>query len=890
MQYLASKLQPPSYGARVLARDELVKQLASGRKKVTLIQAPAGFGKTTLLAQWREAARGARIRVAWVSLDSSDRDAMQFLAYLKLAFIEAGLGISDNPAPQHYGMHPETLQNLAIALCRDLDAANEHILLMLDDYHEAQSPAVDRLVSFLVEHSPPSLQIAITTRNRPFLPLTNWLVQGRLSLLDGSLLNFSHEELKQLFGDLLDESALEHVMARTEGWSIAVQMTLMLLQKKSRKGSLAQMLSAPGIGLSYYLAEQIFEYLSVECREFLIDTAILERISAPLADAIRERSDSAAILQQLESIEPLVMPVGASAQRWHRHHGLFLEFLTPLLQRYRAPRAISALHSRAACWYARHGLLRDGIRHAYLAGDRTLASDLFAEAGGATIGLTAGISLLREIVNLLPHEWVNSCAEFKLARCLLLAKEGRLADAYANLSDAKRLCGPAPDARLHRDTVFIEMILSIYADDVVTDEGIADTERVLTTLPTADYWFRGWVYNRLLLLQYRRGHLTAALVAATRALENYKEADAPYTQFFIYLHMGVIELARGRLSQCYRAYRTARTLARTRFSFDTSMTALVNLLLAEAFFERNKCAPATRLLDAALFEVERYESWTEIYTSGYLTRSRLASQQGHLSDARDILDRSELTAAARELPRLRWRTFVERVDLATSARDYVLAERLVALPDVQILLSEPRTDTRITWLEHQSAVICVARLYLRRGDPQRAIDSLVQYRETCEADARPGFAVEKHIILCLAHAALAADDAALGHLEAILQAIPPQGMLKSTLRDADLLASTLVKLTPHVKSTDLLTRLEHLIQRLTGVAPKRARPGASRFSARELEILGQLARGSPNKSIARALKLSERTVKFHLQNIYVKLGVHNRTEAISMVMQQDQGE
>jgi DNA-binding NarL/FixJ family response regulator len=320
------------------------------------------------------------------------------------------------------------------------------------------------------------------------------------------------------------------------------------------------------------------------------------------------------------------------------------------------------------------------------------------------------------------------------------------------------------------------------------------------------------------------------------------------------------------------------------------MTALVNLLLAEAFFERNKCAPATRLLDAALFEVERYESWTEIYTSGYLTRSRLASQQGHLSDARDILDRSELTAAARELPRLRWRTFVERVDLATSVKDYALAERLAALPDVQTLLSEPQTDTRITWLEHQSAIICVARLYLRRGNPQRAIDSLAQYRETCEADARPGFAVEKRIILCLAHAALAADDAALDHLEAILQSIPPHGLLKSTLRDADLLASTLVKLTPYVKSTDLLTRLEHLIQRLTGVAPKRARPGASRFSARELEILRHLARGSPNKGIARELNLSERTVKFHLQNIYVKLGVHNRTEAISMVMHQDRVE
>lgn len=890
MQYLGSKLQPPSYGVRVLARDGLVNQLEAGRKKITLIQAPAGFGKTTLLAQWREAAHVARIRVAWVSLDSSDRDAMQFLAYLRLAFIEAGLGISGNTAPQHYVMRPETLQNLAIALCRDLDAANERILLMLDDYHEAQSPEVDRLISFLVENSPSSLHIAITTRNRPFLPLTNWLVQGKLSLLDGSLLNFSHEELKQLFGDLLDDVALGHVMARTEGWSIAVQMTLTLLQKEPRGNRLEQMLSAPGIGLSHYLAEQIFEHLSHQCREFLIDTTILERISAPLADAIRERSDSEAILEELDSIEPLVVPVGVSAQRWYRHHGLFLEFLTPLLHRNRAPLEISALHSRAAKWYGRHRLLRDGIRHASLSGDRMLASELFAEAGGATVGLTAGIGVLREILNLLPHAWINSCPEFKLARCLLLAKEGRLADAYANLIDAKRLCEPTSDARLHRDTVFIEMILSIYADDVVTDEGVAETERVLTTLPTADYWFRGWVYNRLLLLQYRRGHLTAALVAATRALENYKEADAPYTQFFIYLHMGVIELARGHVAQCYRAYRNARTLARTRFSFDTSMTALVNLLLAEALFERNRCGPATRLLDAALFEVERYEGWTEIYVSGYLTRSRLACQQGQLSDAREILDRSELTAAARELPRLRWRTIVERIDLAIVAKDYALAERLAALPDVQILLCEPRTDARITWLEHQSAVICVARLHLRRRKPQGAVDLLAPFRETCEADTRPGFAVERHIVLCLAHAALAAPDAALGHLEAILLSVPPHGLLRSTLRDGDLLAPILLKLTPHVRSAELLTRMEHLFHLLTGVAPKRSRPRSGRFSAREFDILGHLARGSPNKSIARELNLSERTVKFHLQNIYLKLGAHNRTEAISMVMHQDRAE
>jgi LuxR family maltose regulon positive regulatory protein len=890
MHYLSSKLQPPIYGARVLARDGLVNQLVSAHRKLALIQAPAGFGKTTLLTQWREAVRSTGIRVAWVSLDSGDRDAVQFLAYLRRAFIDAGLGVSDDATPQHHVMRPESLQNLAISLCRDLDAANERILLMLDDYHEVQSPEIDRLVSFLVEHSPSQLQIAIATRNRPFLPLTNWLAQGRLSFINGSLLNFSLEELRQLFGDLLDDSALGVVMARTEGWSIAVQMTLMLLKQKSRQGDLVQMLSAPGIGLSHYLAEQILEHLSPECREFLIDTAILERISSPLADAIRERDDSETILQELHSIEPLVVPVGASAQRWYRHHALFLEFLAPLLHRYRTPHTISTLHSRAASWCVRHGMLRDGIRHACVAGNSILARDLFAEAGGATIGLTAGISLLREIVNLLPHDWINSCAEFKLARCLLLAKEGRLADAYANLGDAKRLCGTTPGEHLRRDTVFIEMILSIYADDVVTDEGIAETERVLTTLPTADYWFRGWVYNRLLLMQYRRGHLTAALVAATRALENYKEADAPYTQFFIYLHIGVIELARGRLLQCYQAYRNARTLARFRFGFDLSMTALVNLLLAEALFERNKRVPAIRLLDAALFEVERYEGWTEIYTSGYLTRCRLAIQQGQLTDAKDILDRSELTAATRELPRLLWRTIIERIELATLAGDYATAERLAAVPDVQILLREPRADTRFTWLEYQSAVICVARLYLYQGNLQSTIDLLARYRETCEADTRPGFTVERHIILFLAHAGLAAHDVALGHLDVVLESISQHGLLKSTLRDAHLFASTLVKLAAHVKSTDLLTRLEHLLHRLTGVAPKWTRSRTGRFSARELDILGHLARGSPNKSIARELKLSERTVKFHLQNIYLKLGAHNRTEAIAMVMLQDRVE
>ncbi|MGE3500065.1 MAG: LuxR C-terminal-related transcriptional regulator [Candidatus Binatia bacterium] len=874
------KLRPPEYRARILARDALLARLRGAGARVTLILAPAGFGKTTLLAQWHADARRRGACAAWVGLDAGDRDGERFLAVVREAFAHAG-AVLRPPPPLPRAATWQDLEARAHALCSELIAAPVPLLL-LDDYHEAESSEVDRLVDLLVTHGPPALRVAIATRRRPALPLTTWLARGLLAPLDAGLLNFTATELRRLFDGRLDDAALARVMAHTEGWSIAVQMILVLLAQEPHQDVLARLLSDPGVGLGHYLAEQIYDRLPAPCRAFLRETAVLDRISAPLADAVRARDDSAALLQSLAGIEPLLTPVGDERPRWYRHHALFRDFLALLLQDTSPPGAIRVLHARAARWFAAHGALRDALRHACAADDRGLAATLFAEAGGATIGLTAGVRVLRELLASLPATWLHGCAEFELAHCLLLAKEGRVVDACTQFAQTRRLPTVVTAPHLQRDLVFIETILSIYTDDGATPEAVADTERALAALPGADAWFRGWLYNRLLLLQYRRGALTAARVAATRALDSYREAAAPYTEFFVHLHTGFIELARGRIADCYRACRRARSLATARFGDDRSLRALADVLRAEVLYERNKCGFAARLLDAALPEVEHDEGWTEIFLSGYRTLGRLLRARGQSARATDVPARAELTAATRHLPRLRLWALIERIELATLAGDLGTARELAGT-DAFRALHAPEPRDRGTWWERQRARLAAARLALADGDPAAALAWLAA-SPACEADARPFFVIERQLIVCQAAVAGGDPAAAAAALAEVHALVLRHGVPRSAAPDPDAPLAAIMTLAALGADAGICADIARALRRLLAAGGTRGAM-AGRLSAREQEILRHLARGSPNKAIARALSLSERTVKFHLQNIYAKLGVHSRTEALAAVLQ-----
>ncbi len=434
---LATKLYIPPCRSNVVLRPHLIERLNAGlHRKLTLISAPAGFGKTTLVSTW--VARSGR-PTAWLSLDAGENDPTRFLTYLVAALqriaptIGAGV-VSVLQAPQ-----PPPTESILTALLNEISAIPDAFILVLDDYHVIDAEAVDSALTFLLEHLPAQLHLVIATREDPQLPLARLRARDQMTELRAADLRFTPGEaaefLNQVMGLNLAAGAIAALEERTEGWIAGLQLAALSMQGHEDVAGFIRAFAGDNRYIVDYLVEEVLQRQPEQVRSFLLQTSILDRLSGPLCDAVTDQEDGNVLLEALERGNFFVVPLD-DTRHWYRYHHLFGEVLATHL-RAEQPELVAVLHQRASAWYEQYGSATDAIRHALTAQDFAHAADLVELAWSSRLRSRQEATVLGWL-KALPDEVVHVRPVLSVVYAHVLLAGGELAGVEERLRDAER--------------------------------------------------------------------------------------------------------------------------------------------------------------------------------------------------------------------------------------------------------------------------------------------------------------------------------------------------------------------------------------------------------------------------------------------------------------------
>ena len=880
-------MRPPVIQSQVVIRHELLAQLMTGQSQLTLIVAGAGFGKTSLLSQWYAAEKKENHNVAWVSLDSNDSDPLHLMTSMVTALIDLGFKLDHLAAELKYGPHSSNVIRGLSVICHALEEASDNALLILDDYHIIQSQEVDDIIDLLLARLPSGFRIAIATRTRPSIALPTLLARGNLLLIDDSRLRFSFRESQELFGELLDRDSHEEIFMHTNGWAFALQMARILARENRHGNKVNEAFSGSSDEIAHYLTDQVLLSLPKEVQEFLIDTSLLRSVCAALADAVREKNDSAALLNQLQPVQASFV-LHEAGNLWYRYHPLFAEFLQGLLVR-KGEKYTDTIHRNAAIWYAGNDMLSDAIDHAVTIEDIELTVNLFDTGGGTTILQTHGISTFNSIMNAIPSKWIHQAPMLTLGKAALLAREGKTEESRQYINEVKRSFGEDSDSTLMRDILFVDTFRLGYADEEIRAEHIDTLERFAYSDTASNPWLRGWIHTVLFMSHYRLGNISKSISACRIAMEHYTDYETMYAKFFMHLNLGMAKFVQGEIFVAYRSYRRAEKLIEQHFSSDKTLIALPHILLATVYYQLNRIQKAKMLVDSSLTQVERYEGWPELYILVYRVACDISYHTGGLNSAMSALSSAENTVNRRNLPRLHWHIVAKKVELYCLEGRLNEAAKLAGSEELLTQLKSGGNSVRFAWSEQQAVSITLARLALYNKEPKRALAILALCEADAEADRMRPFLLRKLLISMMAHMDCEDLDNALSCLNAVLSIKSGDALLRTYLDEGARLSDCLKRIVNNTKVINLPENVNTFIKNMLALGRKDAESFKSEvhkpfdiLSQRELEILKELSLGGANKSIANTLNISERTIKFHLQNIYAKLGVNSRTKALNV--------
>lgn len=871
--FIPTKLTAPVHDVRLVARDNLLTRLdALLDKRMGLILAPAGFGKTTLMVQWQARQRDLGAQVAWLTLDESDGDPVEFLSYIILALTAAGLDLGALEGAAEQGMLEGALRQTTVALLEKVAQCRRRVVLILDDYHRVDAPGVDRLLTDLVNAAPRNFTIVVSTRRPVKLDLPRLLATGLATEFEAGFLRLSREELEEAFDRPLSQAESDIVFARTEGWFIAVQLARLVMREgESIQACLTRFKGDSG-HIANYLAEQVLGSLPEDLQDFLVRTSVLESFNAPLADAVTGRTDGLEMLRRLEPLGALLTPL-TEQPGWVRYHQLFAECLQDILHRRHGPEVVE-LHLRAAAWFERQGAVVETVRHASEAGDYDRCAQMIQDAGGWELILFGGIGYLRNLLRNLPDAVLRRYPRLQIAKAYLCAKDGDLSATRALFNSARAGAADAvSDAALARDLLNMGALLDIYEDRHVS---LADLEAMrgrIAGLQPGDPLTSAILNCEFILADIALGRFSEAEEKAQNAIQSMREARTVLGLNYCYLHAGIAALYQGHLQVAEAHFSVSRQMAAENFASDPGLKALSGLLYGALQHWRGRIDPERygEIIDDIDY-VEAYDGWFELYANGAQVEAGLETS------ASLAVTRARRIAAARGLGRLGALADIHHLRNARPGEEDALAARILSALPHGVWSRDP-----FQWRPFIESRLALARYYAST-DRTRAVQSATEAADCARRLQAAPFLIEALIIRAELLDLAGGRDGALQDLKEALTLAAPEKICGPFER-ARGLSPLLRAISKASRSGAVDVRLmafsDGLLSRMTRINPTSApHADAPAFSPREHEVLEDLVLGRSNKEIARTLDMTEHTVKFHLKNIFAKLKVDRRAAAV----------
>ncbi len=870
---LRSKASASKQRVDLIERPSLTRILnRSLSARVTLLDAPAGYGKTTLLNSWRQTLREDGHKVCWLSVDAQDNDPVQLLAYIAFALHEGGLPFdadTGGPVPQISDLSErEILGRIvhSIAECPD------RVVLMLDELETLAASTVDRVIHPLLDYAPDNLHVAIASRDDNALRIARLETRGQAVRIGASQLAFTVADLTALLVRQCDRNTTRRLYDLTQGWPAAIQ----LIRSACDVGAtIAHVLANPvkcASHLSSYLADEVLSGLSEDTLDLLTAISPVTQVDGELADRLCGRTDSHALLRSVRALDAFLQP-GDSGAITLRLHPLIREHLYARLAS-NAPARLRALHLRAADWFWRQGNLVEAVRHCMVAGDAAHATSLIVAAGGLKIWFREGLTRLRAVMRMLSEEIVLRDENLTLIHCLLEIKSGRVSRARqifeSRIDEVQRHTLPAEDIP---DTLMMEIVLSIYEGKIVAPSVRRKIEAAIEHLKVGEEVIRGQLLTLLCASAVQEGRYRDGRQLCEAALSAYDHSGGLYGASYIHLHLGSISFAQGDTGQAARLYRSGQHLARKHFNDDHGLRLICNILQSELNYELNETQGVAPTARAAPQLIERGEGWFEIYASAYTTSAYYAFDEHGVEAALAIVDGGLVYARSNGLHTLENLLVLLRIELLV---------RTGSILEARARFDELRVEF-VGWRQRDASIEVPVRLLLAEGKPLEAVSLLESHREDTGPDYHVRARIRHSLLSAIAHYRQGAAERSMEHFDCAVTVSAASGCVRSLLSEG---AGLLPLLRDYLATTHTPLNIEHA-RTILKLIEESATPAASDslLSSSERKILQHLESGFSNKLIARKVGVTESTVRFHLRNIFVKLKVRSRLQAITIARQ-----
>ena len=885
---IEGKLSPPSQNVSLIDRFDLLDRMDSGlNKRLTLLQAAAGFGKTTLAAQWRirQLARGSR--VAWLTLDENDSEEIQFLSYLIAAFSRAGVEISRLQEASGKLLVEIPLKSAFTSMVAALTVDPVKTILILDDYERVQSKEVDQLLGYLLLVMPRNLHILLNTRDRPNLSLADMRAHGDLNELTFSDLRFSEDELRYLMEDTVNSENIHVLLDRTEGWPAAVQLLRIWLTDKRNDPESVKNFTGRTAEVAEYLVEQVLASMSDDMQEFSIKASILENLNGDLANAVCQRNDGWQIIDHLSEINSFLLPVDQE-RTWFRYHHLFSEFLGQLLvKRYKED--IGGLHLRASQWYTENNMLLEAVRHAHAGGAPELAVRLVEMSGGWRLLLSEGSAIVRNLLKQFGSD-LRAFPRLELARILLMAKSGDITearDAYEHIKKVSRNFNEAGhefDPELKRDGQSIGLALDCYDDVVVSDSGLKRLHKLGKSIPQSDHYSHGAINSALAIASIGRGDFSTVFDCVQQSFKDMEVTGSQLGYAFSFMHQGLAHTLSGNLVEAKNSYLAGLEIAEQKFGSDSGPKAIADVLISEVYYQQNDLERASTCLQNSFRHVVEYDGWADIYITGYQIAIALSCAWGEYQNALNIIHEGEETAKTRGLRRLSGLLQAARYWVYVTSGNMREAQQL---RDKEFSLQHDLWVRQPEfWRQFCAWGIAVAGHDISLSRPGPAGEVLAQVEQCCRSIGCNYYLIDVLLLKAIAAQTLGELETAGKYLIEALVLAKPQKFRRIFLDQKDIFSciaeECLSGMKEDFENAEVLDFVNELLSTVKSAQAGKVDPISRSITEREMQILIQLGRGYSNKAIARTLGITENTVKYHLKNIYAKLGVAKRKHAIDL--------
>jgi LuxR family transcriptional regulator, maltose regulon positive regulatory protein len=863
---LQTKFGVPVVREKRVSRRQLVEQLNADlwredgfARKLTIVCAPAGFGKTTLVAEW---VGHLNQQAVWLALDETDNDPARFMAYLlaTLQQINPSLGLRTQAMLQ--SPQPLPLETLFTPLINDLASLPPSFVLVLEDYHAIHNPVIQRQVSFLFEHQPDRMHLVIITREDPLLPIARLRSQGQVCEIRQDILRFTESEtasfLQHVMNFDLSQNDIRALHRRTEGWVAGLQLAALSMQGQPDLSDFIDTFTGSNRYILDYLFEEIYSKQAPETKEFLVKTAVLQRLSPGLCDAVLERSDCRDRLQALERANLFIIALDQD-RTWYRYHGLFRDLLSHQLQ-IQTETDETDLHRRAARWYESHGYLPEAVQHLLTAEDWEEAGALIHRQVSAMLK-HGEISSLIVWFRQFPDEFIRNHARLCINYSwpLIFSGEYEAAEAYLAQAEASILQG----SPLLGEILTARAYLARSQGNV--QQTIEYSQIALQMLPETLPEVRAILAVNLGMAYWHSGQMAQAETGLNQALREAQISDNVYAWLAAKIFLGRVSAVRGELRQAAKTY--TEVLQQEK---QAPVMALAYLDLGTLYYEWNELPDAREYLTKGIVLSEASGN-IEFRAAGYLLMARLSSAMGNWEAAHDWLQKSWELAQSRDVPQaLKARITAGHVLAALTQGELDNAAEWARQIEIDL---DPHPFFRFLGLTQE-------RLLIAQSRKAEAAQKLAQKYEIAERANWIYGAITVRV-----YQALAAETrlAAVEFLSQALQLSHPGGFIRTYVDAGTVLIPWLVEAARGGVYPETIRQI------LAAYETADLKPGSHTLSgaalpeplsAREIEVLRLLAAGLSNQEIAEQLTVSLGTVKTHLHNLYGKLGVSSRSQAI----------